>query len=62
MIVLVVDERVVPPKVTDHEVSVGSPVSVKVTSYMAGGTAVKVIDTLTPPPFTVTDPAEGEAV
>jgi len=62
MIVLVVDVRVVPPRATDHEVPVGSPVSVKLTSYVGGGTAVNVIDTLAPPPFTVTDPDEGEAV
>jgi hypothetical protein len=34
----------------------------KFTSYVGGGTAMKVIDVLTPPPLTVTEPDEGEAV
>jgi len=62
VIVLIVEVRVVPLKVTDHDVPVGSPVSVKLTSYLAGGTAVKVIDRLTLAPLTVTDPDAGEAM
>jgi hypothetical protein len=48
--------------VTDHEVPAGRPVSAKLTGYVGGGTAVNVMDTLALPPFTVTDPEEGETV
>jgi hypothetical protein len=62
VIVLPVDVWVVPAKVTSHEVPAGRLVSVNVTSYVGGGTAVKVIVVLTVPPLTVTEPEEGEAM
>jgi hypothetical protein len=59
---LPVEIWVVPARVTVQDVPTGRPVSVKLTSYVGGGTAVKVIDVLTPTPLTVTDPEDGEAV
>jgi len=56
------DVRGTPSRVTDHDVPIGSPVSMKLTGYVGGGTAVNVTGVLTSAPFTVTDPEEGEAV
>jgi hypothetical protein len=55
----VVEDSVLPAKVTDHEVPDGRPLSVKVTSYWVGGIAVKVIATDCAAPATVTDPDAG---
>ena len=61
-IVLVVEDFVVPAKVTDQEVPLGRPLSVKVTAYGPGATAVKVIGTDCALPATVTVPDAGDAV
>jgi hypothetical protein len=58
-IVLVVEDCVLPARVTDHEVPLGRPLSVKVTSYSLGGIAVKVIEADCAEPATVTDPDAG---
>lgn len=44
VIVLVVEVWVVPFRVTDHDVPVGSPVSVKLTGYVGGGGAWPPVD------------------
>jgi len=59
---LVVEDCVLPARVTDHEVPLGRPVSVNVTGYSAGGIAAKVIDTDCAAPATLTDPDAGVAV
>jgi hypothetical protein len=55
----VVEDSVLPAKVTDHEVPLGRPLSVKVTLYSPGGIAVKVMDSEASAPLTTTLPDAG---
>jgi hypothetical protein len=57
VIVLVVEDSVVPLNVTDHDVPDGRPDSVNVTVYLTKGNDT---DLETDPPFTVKEPEDGD--
>ena len=61
-IVLPVPLSVTALNVTDHVAPGESPLSMNVTVYVVGTTAVNVIVSATAAPFTVTDPEDGLAV